>query len=78
MLLTRLPRAVSGQTTVAPSGREATAMWLPSMMLSPVKEPTIESKARSDTLPVAKETPPSDDVAITTSARTSSGSRLRS
>jgi len=78
MLLVRLPRDVSAQTAVAPSVLEVTARWLPSMMLSPLKEPTMESKAWSDTVAMVNDPPPSVDDAMTTSACTSPGSRLRS
>ncbi len=79
MLFTRLPRAVSAQTAVSPSAREATARWLPSMTSSPVNDPTMESKGRPETVVVVvNERPPSNDEATTTSARTSSGSPLRS
>jgi len=78
MLLTRFPRLVSGQTTVAESACDTTATWLPSITFSPVKEPTIESNGRSDTVPVRKDWPPSVDEATTSSASTSSGSLLRS
>jgi len=78
MLLTRFPRVVSAQIAVAPPGRETTARWLPSMTPSPLNEPTMESNGRSETVPVEKERPPSDDDASTTSALMSRGSRLRS
>ncbi len=78
MLLTRFPRAVSAQTAVTRSAKEATARWLPSMTFSPVKEPTMESNERSETVPVVNDRPPSDEEAITTSAATSAGSLLRS
>ncbi len=78
MLFTRLPRVVSAQTAVVLPGRETTARWLPSMTSSPLKEPTMESKGRSETVPVTKVRPPSDDDANTTSVCTSWGSRLRS
>ena len=78
MLFTRLPRAVSAQTAVSPSAREATARWLPSMTSSPVKDPTMESNGWPDTVVVVNERPPSYEEATSTSARTSSGSPLRS
>ena len=79
MLFTRLPRAVSAQTSVAPPGRETTARWLPSITLSPLNEPTMESNGRSDTgAAVGNVRPPSHDEVSATSASTSSGSRLRS
>ncbi len=78
MLFTRLPRAVSAQTAVSPSGRDATARWLPSMTSSPLNDPTIESKGCPDTVVVTNERPPSYDEATSTSARTFFGSPLRS
>jgi len=80
MLLTRLPRVASAQTTVARRSPETTPRWLPSMtpLPSPLKDPTVESKARSETTAVLNVRPPSPDVASTTSACTSPGSRLRS
>ncbi len=79
MLLTRLPRVPSAQTSVAPLARDSTARWLPSMTLSPLNEPTIESNGGSETTAAGpNDRPPSEEEATTTSARTSSGSRLRS
>jgi hypothetical protein len=78
MLLTRLPRAVSAHTTTARWGCDTTARWLPSMTLSPVKDPTRLSKGWSETRPTENDRPPSVEEASTTSATTSAGSRLRS
>jgi len=69
---------VSGQTTVVVSGWATTARWLPSITSSPLNEPTMESNGWSEMTVLAKDFPPSDEEARTTSARTSSGSRLRS